>query len=368
MKRRRRIGTTVAALTTCAIGAVVALPLLAVGGGLDSPDDLCTPGQLGGLAAGAPTITGPSSLNAAELIAWWDATGRNQPPRLAVPVEDVLRMYVAEGDDEGVRGDLALAQAIHETGWFTSSDTSLNNFAGIAHPDGAGSGQAFPDALAGVRVHIQLLKKYADGNHVRLLHADIAPDAGSQATTWDDLAGTWAADPDYWTAISDIYNEMLDHAGGEPDDAPSSEPDYCAAPQLADAATPEGSLVNVRGITVDASIAGQLDAMLAAAEADGLTLTGSGYRSHARQIELRRAHCGPSHYAIYEMPSSQCSPPTARPGASMHEQGLAIDFSCNGTLIAGHDDPCYKWLDENAATYGLFNLPSESWHWSSSGA
>lgn len=277
-------------------------------------------------------------------------------------------MYVAEGDVEGVRGDLALAQAVHETGWFTSSDTGRNNFAGIAHPDRAGPGQAFPDALAGVRGHIQLLKKYADGNDVRLVHADIAPDAGGQATTWDDLAGTWAADPDYWTALSDIYNEMLDHAGSDLDDAPSSDPDECANPQPANAVAPEGSLVNVRGITVDASIADQLDAMLAAAEADGLTLTGSGYRSHARQIELRRAHCGPSDYAIYEMPSSHCTPPTARPGASMHERGLAIDFSCNGALIASHDNPCFGWLEENAAAYGFFNLPSESWHWSITGA
>lgn len=357
-----------AVLTTCAIGAVAALPLLAVGGGLDSPDDLCTAGQLGGLATSSPTITGPSTLTAAELITWWDATGRGQPPRLAVPVEDVLRMYVAEGDVEGVRGDLALAQAIHESGWFTNSDTSRNNFAGIAHPDGAGSGQAFPDALAGVRAHIQLLKKYAEGNDVRLVRPDIAPDAGGQATTWDDLAGTWAADPDYWTALSDIYNEMLDRVGTELHDASPSEPHECTTPQPVDAATPAGSLVNVRGITVDASIAGQLDAMLAVAEADGLTLTGSGYRSHARQIELRRAHCGPSHYAIYDMPSSQCSPPTARPGASMHERGLAIDFSCNGTLIATHDDPCFDWLEEHAASYGFFNLPSESWHWSTSGA
>lgn len=357
-----------AVLTTCAIGAVVGLPLLAVGGGLDSPDGLCTPGHLGGLAGGAQAITGRSTLTAAELIVWWDATGRGQPRRLAVPVDDVLRMYLAEGDVEGVRGDLALAQAIHETGWFTSSDTSRNNFAGIAHPDGAGSGQAFADALAGVRAHIQLLKKYADGNDVPLVHPDIAPDAGGQATTWDDLAGTWAADPNYWTALSDIYYEMLDHAGSDLDDAPSSDLAECANPQPANAVAPEGSLVTVRGITVDASIADELDAMLAAAEADGLTLTGSGYRSHARQIELRRAHCGTSHYAIYEMPSSQCSPPTARPGASMHEQGLAIDFTCNGTLIASHDSPCFNWLEERAARYGFFNLHSEPWHWSTTGA
>jgi LAS superfamily LD-carboxypeptidase LdcB len=104
-----------------------------------------------------------------------------------------------------------------------------------------------------------------------------------------------------------------------------------------------------------------------AAEAAGLDLTGSGYRSHERQIELRRAHCGTSDYAVYEMPSSQCSPPTARPGASMHEQGLAIDFSCDGKLIESRSHPCFTWLAANAPAYGLANLPSEPWHWSTNG-
>jgi hypothetical protein len=58
----------------------------------------------------------------------------------------------------------------------------------------------------------------------------------------------------------------------------------------------------VRGITVHLSIAAQLDALLTAAEADGLTLTGTGYRSIQRQIELRIAHCGSTRYAIYEAP------------------------------------------------------------------
>jgi hypothetical protein len=39
----------------------------------------------------------------------------------------------------------------------------------------------------------------------------------------------------------------------------------------------------------------------------------------------------------------------------MHERGLAIDFSCNGTLIARHNNPCFGWLEEHAARYDLFN-------------
>ena len=132
-------------------------------------------------------------------------------------------------------------------------------------------------------------------------------------------------------------------------------------------AVPAGAdvpLTQVRGIVVHTSIAGPLDAMLAAAEAEGLTLTGSGYRSHEQQIQLRRAHCGTSDYAIYRMPSSQCSPPTARPGTSLHEQGLAIDFA----NCSSHTTRCWQWLDANAARFGFFNLPSEAWHWSIDGS
>lgn len=140
--------------------------------------------------------------------------------------------------------------------------------------------------------------------------------------------------------------------------------------QAADGHTTDDGLhlITVRGITVNADIAHQVAALVDHAEADGLTLAGGGYRDNNQQIALRRANCGTSHYAIYEMPSSQCSPPTAPPGRSMHERGLAIDFTCNGASISTRSSPCFAWLAEHAATYGLHNLPSEPWHWSTNGS
>ncbi|MDD9371186.1 MAG: M15 family metallopeptidase, partial [Acidimicrobiales bacterium] len=107
--------------------------------------------------------------------------------------------------------------------------------------------------------------------------------------------------------------------------------------------------------------------LLDASSAAGVSLCGGGYRDPQAQIELRKSHCGTSQYAIYEMPSSQCSPPTARPGSSMHEQGLAIDFTCNGGGTVSRGSSCWNWLSANANSYALFNLPSESWHWSTNG-
>jgi LAS superfamily LD-carboxypeptidase LdcB len=126
------------------------------------------------------------------------------------------------------------------------------------------------------------------------------------------------------------------------------------------------SLATTHGITVASSIAGNLGRMLDAAAASGIDLGGQGYRDSSQQVALRRAHCGPTEYDIYDKPASQCSPPTARPGQSMHEQGLAVDFTQNGSVINSGTSG-YRWLKANAATYGFYNLPSEPWHWSVNG-
>jgi peptidoglycan hydrolase CwlO-like protein len=121
-------------------------------------------------------------------------------------------------------------------------------------------------------------------------------------------------------------------------------------------------------IQVAATIAANVQALLDLAAAQGVSLcASSGWRSPEKQIELRRAHCGTSYYAIYLMPSSQCNPPTARPGSSLHERGLAIDFSCNGGGAITRGNSCWDFLVANAGSYGLYNLPSEPWHWSTTG-
>jgi len=127
-----------------------------------------------------------------------------------------------------------------------------------------------------------------------------------------------------------------------------------------------GSIVSVGGIRVSASIAGNLQALLSAASAAGISFSGGGYRDSAGQIAVRRANCGSSNYAIYQASASSCRPPTARPGSSMHERGLAIDFTQGGrTLTRGSAG--YQWLRANGSRFGFFNLPAEAWHWSTNG-
>ncbi len=123
---------------------------------------------------------------------------------------------------------------------------------------------------------------------------------------------------------------------------------------------------DTHGIRVAPSLRPRLVAMLAAAKADGLYISGGGYRSPANQIRLRAAHCGGGSYNVYHKPSSQCHPPTARPGNSQHERGLAVDFTYGGQIF-NRSSPGYKWLRNNAWRYGFINLKSEPWHWSTTG-
>jgi LAS superfamily LD-carboxypeptidase LdcB len=134
---------------------------------------------------------------------------------------------------------------------------------------------------------------------------------------------------------------------------------------------PPGGVVSVPcpaggSIEVAGDIGEPVERLLTDAAEAGISMCGNGYRDPAAQIAVRRNNCGTSQYAIWQMPASYCSPPTARPGSSMHEQGLAIDFTVGGGTI-GYGSAAYDWLKAHAADYGLSNLPSEPWHWSTNG-
>lgn len=111
------------------------------------------------------------------------------------------------------------------------------------------------------------------------------------------------------------------------------------------------------------------------ATAAGVPLSGYGWRSNSTQERLRSENCGgPGN--IYNA-SASCNPDTALPGNSNHQKGTAIDFRYNGSTICYNHSAAwcaengnnagFIWLQQNAAKYGLTNLPSEAWHWSMGG-
>lgn len=124
-----------------------------------------------------------------------------------------------------------------------------------------------------------------------------------------------------------------------------------------------------KGVTVNFTVIAAWKALVDAAATAGIAISGGGYRDAEGQLAVRRSNCGTSHFAIYEMSASSCHPPTAKPGRSMHEKALAVDIYESGSksTIKSHSSPTFVWLNNNAGKYGFYNLPSEPWHWSTSG-
>lgn len=92
---------------------------------------------------------------------------KNAAPQLSgCTLEMLAQTFLTEGEAEGVRGDVAFAQSLHETGYFKFGgivQPQQNNFAGIGALNGSAEGQAasFPSMFIGVRAQIQHLKAYA---------------------------------------------------------------------------------------------------------------------------------------------------------------------------------------------------------------
>ncbi len=138
---------------------------------------------------------------------------------------------------------------------------------------------------------------------------------------------------------------------------------------------PLSAVVNVRGIGVHRCLADSLRELLTAASADGVTMSGWGWRSTTRQIQLRRQYCplpfpGSTNYwrVLSLLDAAECTPPVSKPTTSRHEYGLAVDFNCGPKRASiTSASRCFAWLKANAHRYGMYNLPSEPWHWSING-
>jgi len=105
--------------------------------------------------------------------------------------------------------------------------------------------------------------------------------------------------------------------------------------------------------------------LAARAAEDGIHLTGNAWRTAQQQYDLRRQNCA-QQPARQLLTSAQagCSPPTAPPGSSLHQHGYAVDID----NVDDRSDPEYVWMITHAWRWGWRNLPSEPWHWSTTGA
>jgi hypothetical protein len=173
-----------------------------------------TPSSLTTLVASSPTILGPAVLTSDEIAGWYQSTGHQ--PRITVPLDALVADFESVGASEGVRGDLAFAQSMVETGYLNfpaSGQVAVadNNFAGIGACDSCSTGWHFPDAATGVAAQVERLHAYAVKGTASRPLTGLVRVAGC-CPTWLALAGVWATNPTYGYAIMKTYRGMIEWA------------------------------------------------------------------------------------------------------------------------------------------------------------
>jgi hypothetical protein len=171
-------------------------------------------------------ILGPTLLTAQQMADFIRAKGYN--PRLTVSLDQLAQYYVDEGNAAGVRGDVAFAQSILETGGFSFPGGGQvlindNNFAGIGACDSCKHGFSFESAQIGVRAQMQALRIYVDPELTETTLKDplVMPKMlnlgfRGRVQTWWDLWGTWATGAFYGQRVYDIYTSMVEFAKTDP--------------------------------------------------------------------------------------------------------------------------------------------------------
>ena len=147
------------------------------------------------------TITGEAVATEEQMLAY--LLRRNPKPKLTGTPEELVRAYYEEAEHEGVRADVALAQAFKETGFFAYGgdvDWKQNNFCGLGATGNGAKGLSFPDIRTGARAHIQHLLAYSRKERPTKPIVDPRydlirtnrPDIYGQLTRWTQLNGVWA--------------------------------------------------------------------------------------------------------------------------------------------------------------------------------
>ena len=141
----------------------------------------------------------------------------NPNPNLAVSAEEIVAYYYEEGTREGIRPDLAFAQALKETGFFRYGGDVVpeqNNYCGLGTTGGGVRGLYFASPQIGVRAHIQHLLAYTSTRQptteiVDPRYSIVRQRYGNNILSkWYDLNGRWAV-PGYHYG-QDILNMLRD--------------------------------------------------------------------------------------------------------------------------------------------------------------
>ncbi|MCR5756931.1 MAG: glucosaminidase domain-containing protein [Selenomonas sp.] len=143
----------------------------------------------------------------------------NPQPNISVSPQELVSYYYEEGMREGVRPDVAFAQALKETGFFRYGGTvtpDQNNYCGLGTTSENVKGAYFRTAKLGVRAQIQHLLAYASTRQpsepvVDPRYGLVRNSYGAQTlNSWIALNGRWAVPGNaYGQSIMSMFRQML---------------------------------------------------------------------------------------------------------------------------------------------------------------
>lgn len=146
-------------------------------------------------------------------------TKNNPNPDLNVSAEEIVAYYYEEGMREGIRPDVAFAQALKETGFFRYGGTvtpDQNNYCGLGTTSATIKGNYFADPKIGVRAHIQHLLAYTSTRRPSTEIVDPRYNIVRQAygsntlKKWYDLNGRWAVPGrSYGQEILSMFRDII---------------------------------------------------------------------------------------------------------------------------------------------------------------
>lgn len=185
-------------------------------------------------------IMGTAAATAAQM-ALYCRKGNASPQLTGCTLEQLAQMFLEEGAAEGVRGDIAFAQSLKETGYFKYGgivQATQNNYAGIGALNGnaAGNAASFSTPREGVRAQIQHLKAYASTGPLANTQVDprfhLVTRGSAPYVEWlgaaDNPQGKgWAVPGDgYGASIVTLLAGILSvNAGGTPQPTPTPSAD-----------------------------------------------------------------------------------------------------------------------------------------------
>ncbi len=176
------------------------------------------------------TIMGTTGTTVDKMVAYYNRTvasiNKSYPSAElkkggAGDIRTFCQMYFEEAQKEGVRAEVAFAQAMQETGYLQfGGDVKIGqfNFAGLGATGGGEPGNSFKDVRTGIRAQIQHLKCYASkaalnqacvdqrwSNNLR----EKAPYVEWLSIPHNPYKTGWAGDTNYGSALTSKMNQMM---------------------------------------------------------------------------------------------------------------------------------------------------------------